>query len=94
MAFSFLPKEDEYFAMFSQMTEKMKEGAHILADMLEGPAQRPIPPVVKTLQVDLVGDDPGPEKVQRFSGGVPVRHKRARQPGSRISAQASAATLG
>ena len=37
MAFSFLPKEDEYFAMFSRITEKIKEGAHILVDMLEGP---------------------------------------------------------
>jgi predicted phosphate transport protein (TIGR00153 family) len=37
MAFSFLPKEDQYFELFSQMTEKIKEGALILSDMLEGP---------------------------------------------------------
>ena len=37
MAFSFLPKEDQYFALFSQMTEKICEAANILVEMVEGP---------------------------------------------------------
>ncbi len=37
MAFSFLPKEDEYFSMFSQMTAKICEAADILVEMLHGP---------------------------------------------------------
>jgi len=38
MAFSFLPKEDQYFTMFSQMTAKIQEAAGILVEMMEGPA--------------------------------------------------------
>lgn len=34
MAFSFLPKEDQYFTLFSQMTEKIQEAANILVEML------------------------------------------------------------
>lgn len=34
MAFSLLPREDEYFVLFSQMTEKIKEAANILVEML------------------------------------------------------------
>jgi uncharacterized protein len=34
MAFSFLPKEDQYFALFSQMAEKIQEAAAILVEML------------------------------------------------------------
>jgi len=34
MAFSFLPKEDQYFALFSKMTEKIQEAADILVEML------------------------------------------------------------
>src|SRR5687767_9751996 len=37
MAFSFLPKEDQYFALFSQMTEKIQEAADILIEMLKAP---------------------------------------------------------
>ena len=35
MAFSFLPKEDHYFALFTQMTEKIQEAAGILVEMLQ-----------------------------------------------------------
>ncbi|MGH9947621.1 MAG: DUF47 domain-containing protein [Pyrinomonadaceae bacterium] len=35
MAFSFLPREDEYFEMFSQMTEKIQEAAKILVEMMD-----------------------------------------------------------
>lgn len=34
MAFSLLPKEDEYFLFFSQITEKIQEASDGLADML------------------------------------------------------------
>ena len=36
MAFSFLPKEDQYFIMFSQMTAKIKEAAALLVEMMGG----------------------------------------------------------
>src|SRR6266446_6301177 len=36
MAFSFLPKEDEYFALFAQMTEKIQEAAGSLVEMMGG----------------------------------------------------------
>lgn len=35
MAFSFLPKEDQYFTLFIQMSEKIQEAAGILVDMLK-----------------------------------------------------------
>ena len=38
MAFSLLPREDEYFTLFSQMTEKIQEASDILVEML---ADRP-----------------------------------------------------
>ena len=34
MAFSLLPREDEYFVYFSQMTEKIQEASDILVEML------------------------------------------------------------
>lgn len=34
MAFSLLPREDEYFVLFSQMTEKIQEAADALVEML------------------------------------------------------------
>lgn len=34
MAFSFLPKEDEYFSLFSRMAEKITEAATILMEMV------------------------------------------------------------
>lgn len=34
MAFSFLPREDEYFLFFTQMTSKIEEAAKILVEML------------------------------------------------------------
>jgi predicted phosphate transport protein (TIGR00153 family) len=37
MAFSFLPKEDQYFALFLQMTEKIQEASNILVEMLRAP---------------------------------------------------------
>jgi uncharacterized protein len=37
MAFSFLPKEDEYFALFSQMSTKLQEAAGLLVEMMQGP---------------------------------------------------------
>jgi predicted phosphate transport protein (TIGR00153 family) len=37
MAFSFLPKEDQYFSLFSQMTVKIQEAAAILVEMLQAP---------------------------------------------------------
>lgn len=39
MAFSFLPKEDQYFALFLQMTEKIQEAAAILIEMLQASDQ-------------------------------------------------------
>ena len=36
MAFSLLPREDEYFAFFSQMTGKIQEAADLLVEMLHG----------------------------------------------------------
>ncbi|MBA3633213.1 MAG: DUF47 domain-containing protein [Acidobacteria bacterium] len=35
MAFSLLPREDEYFVFFSQMTEKIQEASNILVEMLQ-----------------------------------------------------------
>jgi len=35
MAFSFLPKEDQYFELFSKMTVKIQEAAAILVEMLQ-----------------------------------------------------------
>lgn len=35
MAFSLLPREDEYFALFSQITEKIQEASTALVEMLE-----------------------------------------------------------
>lgn len=37
MAFSFLPKEDQYFDLFSQMTGKIQEAAALLVELLQGP---------------------------------------------------------
>jgi len=36
MAFSLLPKEDQYFAMFSEMTAKIQEAAGLLVDLMQG----------------------------------------------------------
>ena len=36
MAFSFLPKEDVYFALFAQMTVKIQEAAALLVELLQG----------------------------------------------------------
>jgi uncharacterized protein len=38
MAFSLLPREDQYFSLFLQMAEKIQEGAAALVSMMEGPA--------------------------------------------------------
>lgn len=35
MAFSLLPREDEYFVFFSQITEKIQEASNILVEMLQ-----------------------------------------------------------
>lgn len=37
MAFSLLPKEDQYFALFSQMSEKIQEAAALLVEMMQAP---------------------------------------------------------
>ena len=39
MAFSLLPKEDQYFSMFSDMTAKIKEAAATLVEMMDGPPE-------------------------------------------------------
>ena len=36
MAFSLLPREEQYFDLFSRMSEKMQEAAAILVEMMEG----------------------------------------------------------
>lgn len=36
MAFSLLPREDEYFLLFTQMTEKIQEAANVLLEMMQG----------------------------------------------------------
>jgi len=36
MAFSLLPKEDQYFALFSQMTAKIMEAAGLLVELMSG----------------------------------------------------------
>lgn len=36
MAFRLLPREDEYFSLFAQMTEKIQEGAAALDEMMKG----------------------------------------------------------
>jgi predicted phosphate transport protein (TIGR00153 family) len=36
MAFSLLPREDEYFVFFSQMTGKIQEAANLLVEMVQG----------------------------------------------------------
>ena len=37
MAFSLLPREDEYFALFSQMSAKLQEASALLVEMMQGP---------------------------------------------------------
>ncbi|MBP6004939.1 MAG: DUF47 domain-containing protein [Pyrinomonadaceae bacterium] len=36
MAFSFLPKEDHYFTLFSNMTVKIQEAADLLVELMQG----------------------------------------------------------
>jgi uncharacterized protein len=36
MAFSLLPREDEYFVLFSQMTEKIQNASNTLVEMMQG----------------------------------------------------------
>lgn len=36
MAFSLIPREDAYFAMFSDMTAKIKEAANLLVELMKG----------------------------------------------------------
>ena len=36
MGFSLLPREDQYFTLFSQMTAKMQEAANLLVEMTQG----------------------------------------------------------
>src|SRR5215210_4958389 len=38
MAFSLLPREDAYFSLFSQMTEKIQEASQLLVEMMESEA--------------------------------------------------------
>ncbi|MFT3743377.1 MAG: DUF47 family protein [Pyrinomonadaceae bacterium] len=37
MAFSLLPKEDQYFALFSQMAVKIQEATAVLVELMNGP---------------------------------------------------------
>ncbi len=37
MAFSLLPREDQYFTLFSQIAEKIQEAAGVLVEMMNGP---------------------------------------------------------
>jgi uncharacterized protein len=37
MAFSFLPKEDEYFVLFSKMAAKIQEASVLLVELMNGP---------------------------------------------------------
>ena len=39
MAFRLMPREDEYFTYFSQMTEKIQEASNALLDMTQGPSE-------------------------------------------------------
>ncbi len=39
MAFSFIPREDEYFVFFSQMTGKITEASNLLLEMMDGPPE-------------------------------------------------------
>src|SRR5436305_3426329 len=39
MGFSLLPREDAYFSMFSQMTDKISEAAQALVEMMETEAE-------------------------------------------------------
>jgi hypothetical protein len=38
MGFSLLPREDEYFTLFSQMTAKMQEASNVLVELTQGEA--------------------------------------------------------
>ena len=40
MAFRLLPREDEYFAMFSQMTAKIQEASTVLIEMMQGSSDK------------------------------------------------------
>ena len=40
MAFRLLPREDEYFALFAQMTAKIQEGSDALLEMLQGSSDK------------------------------------------------------
>ena len=40
MAFRLLPREDEYFALFAQMTAKIQEGSDALIEMLQGSSDK------------------------------------------------------
>jgi uncharacterized protein Yka (UPF0111/DUF47 family) len=39
MAFRLLPREDEYFTFFSQMTAKMQEASTALVELTQGPPE-------------------------------------------------------
>ena len=51
MAFSFLPKEEEYFTLFSQMTGKVQDAANALVEML-GDSRETFPEYVKRIKND------------------------------------------
>jgi len=52
MAFSFLPKEDTYFLLFSQMSAKIQEAAGLLVDMMEASDQEygPLSKKIKSVE--------------------------------------------
>lgn len=54
MAFSFLPREDEYFLFFSQMTAKIEEAAKLLTEMVasDDTEKREFTKKIKTVEHD------------------------------------------
>lgn len=57
MGFSFLPREDEYFTLFSQMTEKIEEAALILVEMMDENAGDPGPYTKRIKEAEHACDD-------------------------------------
>jgi len=57
MGFSFLPREDEYFTLFSQMTEKIEEAALILVEMMAENAGEPGPYTKRIKEAEHACDD-------------------------------------
>ena len=52
MAFSLIPREDAYFAMFSDMTAKIQEAADLLVELVKGPDENysPLQKKIKSVE--------------------------------------------